>query len=254
MTPETAHPAMIIAVALLAMASLPAGALMAAHCWNQRARPRARPRLDLPVREMLWILVVLGIAMMFGTVVIPVLLIAVMLLLCRCNKIDPLRLWGWNARKIPINLGSGVWLYLALFLPITAVMLLSVGIGTLLGFEQVVQPAVDIILGADDPRQLAAILFLAIVVAPLWEEIFFRGCLYPWLAARIGMPWGVLFSAVIFSAMHLHIYSFLPLAFLGAALALWYERTGRLGDCIALHAVFNAVTCGMLLLYKFLTT
>lgn len=91
-------------------------------------------------------------------------------------------------------------------------------------------------------------VFLAVVLAPVVEESFFRGIIQSALRRRLGGPWpAILLSSFIFAAIHVdwaRVRGFevlLPLLALAVALGYLYERTGRLWPSIVTHAVFNAV-------------
>ena len=81
--------------------------------------------------------------------------------------------------------------------------------------------------------------FLAVVVAPVTEELLFRGILYPFIKQR-GYPrlalWG---TAVLFGALHLNLMTFIPLTFLGLVLAWLYDTTDNLLAPIFAHSLFN---------------
>ena len=64
------------------------------------------------------------------------------------------------------------------------------------------------------PPVLGAALFVlvAVVMAPLFEEIVFRGFLFRGLANSWGWVWGAVASAAIFGAAHLQLDVFVPLA------------------------------------------
>jgi membrane protease YdiL (CAAX protease family) len=97
-------------------------------------------------------------------------------------------------------------------------------------------------LGADESTLLAVVTgVFVMVVAPFAEEFFFRGFLYQGLRNSWGMPLGVLASGAIFSGIHAAPDKFVPLAILGIALALVFEKTRSLWACIILHAINNAL-------------
>src|SRR6266480_53374 len=80
---------------------------------------------------------------------------------------------------------------------------------------------------------------LAILVAPLTEEILFRGILYPFVKQR-GYPKAALLgSAILFGALHLNLMTFVPLTFLGLILAWLYDSTDNLVAPIFAHSLFN---------------
>jgi len=80
---------------------------------------------------------------------------------------------------------------------------------------------------------------LAIAIAPVTEELLFRGILYPFIKQQ-GYPklalWG---TSVLFGLLHLNLMTFLPLTFLGLVLAWLYERTDNLTAPILAHSLFN---------------
>jgi membrane protease YdiL (CAAX protease family) len=88
---------------------------------------------------------------------------------------------------------------------------------------------------------VATAIVAPILIAPVVEELFFRGLVLP----AIGMNWiGIVASAVIFSAVHL-VTAFHPLTavstfIVGVALGLLAVRTRRLGASITAHIVYNA--------------
>ena len=103
-------------------------------------------------------------------------------------------------------------------------------------------------LGADESALLAVLTgVFVIAIAPVVEELFFRGFLHRGLRNSWGVPLGVLGSAVIFSGIHFAPDKFVPLFFLSVALALLYEKTGSLWPCIMLHALNNAIAFAVIL-------
>lgn len=89
----------------------------------------------------------------------------------------------------------------------------------------------------------AMVVLSAVVLAPLAEEIFFRGLLQSMLRRYTRRPWiSVLITSALFAAVHLpHAQTVGALFVLGIALGYNYERSGRLYAPIIVHAVFNAV-------------
>lgn len=89
---------------------------------------------------------------------------------------------------------------------------------------------------------------LAIVMAPLSEELLFRGILYPAIK-QAGLPnlalWG---TAILFALTHANMMTFLPLTLLALTLTLLYEHTGNLLAPIVTHSLFNAANFAWVLL------
>lgn len=87
---------------------------------------------------------------------------------------------------------------------------------------------------------------IAVVTAPLTEELLFRGFLYGVIKKGTDRWFAAVFTAVIFAAVHAHVGSAPPLFLLGLGLAIAYEQTGCLLVPIFMHAMFNAVNIAML--------
>jgi membrane protease YdiL (CAAX protease family) len=87
---------------------------------------------------------------------------------------------------------------------------------------------------------------VTVVVAPVAEEVLFRGILYPSIK-QVGFPrlafWG---TALLFAGIHVNSVSFLPLFILALGLAVLYERTDNLLAPVAAHSAFNALNLAML--------
>ena len=83
---------------------------------------------------------------------------------------------------------------------------------------------------------------LAVVIAPLTEEVIFRGVILRGLLGR-WRPWvAIVASAVLFALMHLNPAQ-VPVALgLGLVLGWVYVRTRSLGLCMLGHAINNAAT------------
>lgn len=103
-------------------------------------------------------------------------------------------------------------------------------------------PLLDLVLTSSDGRALACFAFTAVVLAPLFEELLFRGVLLPVLARRWGPPLGVVASAAVFALAHLSLSELAPLFVLGVGLGWLRWRSGRLGASVLMHALWNALT------------
>jgi membrane protease YdiL (CAAX protease family) len=103
-------------------------------------------------------------------------------------------------------------------------------------------------LGAKDSDvALVGGAVLVIVIAPLAEELFFRGFFYRALRTRMAVPLAAVIDGLVFGAIHAggSPIAVLPvLAMLGFIFCLVYERTGTLFATIAMHAVNNFAAYG----------
>jgi len=96
------------------------------------------------------------------------------------------------------------------------------------------------------------LFLMAVLGAPLFEELAFRGIIYTSLRTRFG-PWlSAVVSAAIFTLLHVYSPIGMLMLFTSAvASALFYERTRSLLPCIIAHAVNNLlVVSTSLLVYR----
>jgi membrane protease YdiL (CAAX protease family) len=103
----------------------------------------------------------------------------------------------------------------------------------------------------EDLRQEESVLVVAgygllvCLAAPLAEELFFRGFLFPLLSARIGLLWGMVLTGGVFSLVHATgspVEALIVLFVLGVGLCALAYLTRSLLPCIALHALNNGIS------------
>jgi membrane protease YdiL (CAAX protease family) len=104
-------------------------------------------------------------------------------------------------------------------------------------------------LGVDgSTAALVAVSLLVCVLAPIAEELFFRGFCFTALRRVLGMLPAAALTGMIFGAIHLggtEIEFIVPLMVFGFFLCLLYVWTDSLLPCIVLHALNNALALGV---------
>jgi len=116
-----------------------------------------------------------------------------------------------------------------------------------LGLPAVPQDVIAIFANTRSPLVIAAMLLVACVLAPIYEELLFRAGLYRFCRQRLGRGAALVISGVCFGALHGNWAGFLPLAVLGMGLAVAYEATGSIRVAIIAHGLFNLNTVLVLL-------
>jgi membrane protease YdiL (CAAX protease family) len=102
------------------------------------------------------------------------------------------------------------------------------------------QQAVQVLANADAWYSRVIMGLVTIGLAPIAEEVLFRGILFP--AVKRRYPRGALWMiSFLFGLIHFNLATFLPLFVMGVMLARLYETTGNLLAPITLHCLFNAV-------------
>lgn len=113
------------------------------------------------------------------------------------------------------------------------------------------QESVKLLKEAKDPVVIVLMAVAAVLVAPVAEEIVFRGYLYPAAKRFCGPVGGIIFSSLVFSAAHGNVVALLPLFILAVLLCLIYEFTGSIWANISVHFLFNAATVAVQLLVRY---
>ncbi len=103
-------------------------------------------------------------------------------------------------------------------------------------------PIIPFLFSARSIWVLLGLAFMALVMAPVIEETFFRGILFPALGAQLPFWQAALVSGILFSAIHGQLAALLPIAVLGVAFAFLMRRTQTLWASATAHAAFNALS------------
>jgi membrane protease YdiL (CAAX protease family) len=154
--------------------------------------------------------------------------------------------WWMEMRS---SIGFGLVLYPAMVFGVGLVLSLVLG---LVSGEPVEAPEQV----PSDPSTAAAVLTVvyAIVIAPVHEELFFRGVLFRAVRDRYGFLPGLLATGVGFSLVHFlevewqdAVLLMGVMFFNGMALAWWYERRGTIVAPVVAHVVFNVIGLSLIL-------
>jgi membrane protease YdiL (CAAX protease family) len=104
------------------------------------------------------------------------------------------------------------------------------------------QEVIQIFEHSSTVAQRVPIILLAVVIAPVTEELAFRGYLYGVMKRYIGAVPALFLSGILFALIHLNLPSFFPLLVLASVFALAYELSGSLLVPMTMHALFNSLS------------
>jgi membrane protease YdiL (CAAX protease family) len=147
----------------------------------------------------------------------------------------PLRLLGLRPFRL-----SAIWIMLATLV----VYYIAAGLFASL----VLKPDQEDIggeLGVGNPSVVIAVaaVLMIVLLAPIAEELFFRGFVFAGLRTRWSLWPAAITSGLIFGSVHAPtgITTVVPLAVLGFALCWLYDRTGSLWPCVIAHMINNGL-------------
>ena len=159
---------------------------------------------------------------------------------------SPLRSLGLRTRNAWRLIATGVGGY-AVFL--ASLVLAAMALRGLLGDALPLGQAGDSLMGSVGSRGEAIIYFvLACVLAPIFEEIVFRGYVYGGLR-RIAPPReAMLMGGLIFASMHMNPDALVIITLIGITLCYLYEHTRSLVPGMIAHGLHNALVLWVVLL------
>ena len=167
---------------------------------------------------------------------------------------SPIRLadtFGFNRNNTGCCLLLGLAAGLGLVLIAMALALLSNLLIHALGNQAEPQKLVTLIAEESAKKEniptLIFFVVMSVAVAPITEEILFRGILYPAIK-QIGHPLlAAIGTALLFALFHVNLLTFASLTVVALGLIALYEFTDNLLAPITAHAVFNASNLVMLI-------
>ena len=151
------------------------------------------------------------------------------------------RPWHFGLRRTPLRTGLG-WAAAGIVTFYVVAAIYSVIVPT------DVEQGVTEDLGAEDGT-LGLIIagLMVMIVAPVAEELFFRGFFYKALRSRFSMVAAAMLDGLLFGLIHYNfegseaLLLLPPLALLGFVFCVVYEKTGSLFPVIGMHAFNNSV-------------
>lgn len=166
-----------------------------------------------------------------------------------------IQLKNWRYYYIP----EGVGLQLLLFAPL-AVITYSVMNVVNTYLKPVFPKAVEWITKSSEATQAFAIssdwnvfaifAITAIVVAPIVEEIVFRGVIFSFFKQYTTQKTAIIVTSLLFAALHMNILQFIPLFILGAIFQLLFIYHKSLYPGIIYHSINNSFSVLVISLIK----
>jgi len=113
------------------------------------------------------------------------------------------------------------------------------------------QSVEEMLRSAGQLPQFIAIITAVVILAPVSEELFYRGMIYPLFKKYLGTTWGAVGAGVLFGLAHFDLWRALPLAIGGIALCYIYEKSGSILVSMVAHGVWNGVMCILIIIPYF---
>jgi len=184
--------------------------------------------------------------MLLETVLMQIVAIAAIEHLRRRHERTHMECFSKPLPSLARTLGTGVVFYVAMMPPIIAAAL---GSNLVLRVFNIPVESQDILRGFADPTAplwfRGYLIILAVVFAPIVEELIFRGIALPIAARRSSPVAAVVVVSLLFALVHGHLPALAPLFTVGVCLSLGYICSGSVIVPMTMHALFNGINLAL---------
>ena len=140
--------------------------------------------------------------------------------------------------------------YIAIIPILLSTLLLNSLILDSIGIKPTVNPAIGLFIALKNKLLIFVLVLEVIILAPIVEEIFFRGIIYKVLRSRFSFMLSALFTSLLFAAIHRVPSNILPLFVISFSLCYTYEKTKSIYSPIIFHSIHNTLSITFLLILK----
>jgi membrane protease YdiL (CAAX protease family) len=173
--------------------------------------------------------------------------LAGLMMIARRSRVTVSAAFGLS-RPLRRHAGTAVILYAVSLPPIALASWLWSYFLLLAGITPDRQEIVNVFLQPGHaPMVYLGIAGMAVLMAPVFEEVVFRGLALPMLLKTCDRRLAVIAVSTVFACMHFHLPSIVPLFLVAFSLTLGYIFTGSLVTPVVMHFLFNL---GSLLMYS----
>jgi membrane protease YdiL (CAAX protease family) len=185
--------------------------------------------------------------------------IAVIIFLAKISFARRLKGFGLNARTIHKDFFSAFLNLLSVWPLLLLMIILTISLGKLMwgqDFEMQPHQELELIIAYPQLPVRALIIFNAVAVVPVFEEMLFRGMFQTMIRSALeGLPFckrlqnkalgawlSILISSGLFAVAHYDPGHWPPLFVLSLSMGYAYEKSGSLFRPIFIHLLFNATS------------
>jgi membrane protease YdiL (CAAX protease family) len=131
--------------------------------------------------------------------------------------------------------------YITILPTLVFILFVVLWVADILNYQPPPQPIFDFLFYEKREWFLFLSIILIVLIAPIIEEILFRGFIYTAIRNKFGRRMAYLLSTILFAGLHANLIGFLPISVLGILLAYLYEHTGSLIPSITVHVTHNSL-------------
>ncbi len=177
-----------------------------------------------------------------GLNVLLLALLALPLVLSTSSE-TPLTDFGFRLDRMPTRLWQGLMLFVASALPVVLFMIVSLPLRT----EESEHALLQLFSSESSLITRGLICMMAVVIAPVLEELIYRVILQTWLARHLASRDALIITAVIFATVH-RLPDAIPLLPLALVLGYAWQQKRCFVTIVVIHMLFNAANLLLVLL------
>jgi membrane protease YdiL (CAAX protease family) len=186
------------------------------------------------------------------TSIIALVLIIISVIIVKQYFVRGFKGFGLDLRTIKHDFAGAVVKLMAVWPLVLGMILLTLAIGRLIvgpDFEIEKHEELEVLIKYHQWPVRLAVIFLAVVLAPLTEEMLFRGLFQTMFRNLTRGPWvAIILASGLFAMAHPNTEHWPALFALAIALGYAYEKSGSLLQPIFMHAIFNGAMVAATLL------
>jgi hypothetical protein len=171
-----------------------------------------------------------------------------LILLFFLNKLVPLKNLGVknkNRQNYYI-----IKLYSATVVVLIIATMITAYISKFFGVQIKPHPVTEIIMNMDNKLLLYLLIIQITLLAPLTEELLFRGIIFNYLRKNFNWLISAITTSGIFAALHKNIFGFAGIFILSLSLCFLYEKKHKIINPIILHSIHNSLGVALMLSLK----
>jgi len=154
--------------------------------------------------------------------------------------------FGLGVRRLHLDLAQAAVVLFTILPLVLAAIALTTYVGQRVegpDYQMEQHEELDVLINHPQVISRLLVVLLAVVVAPLVEEMLFRGILQSMLRSYLDWPWPVIgVCSMLFAAVHPDMAHWPALFVLSMGIGYAYEKSGSLWQAIFVHAMFNGWT------------
>jgi len=173
-------------------------------------------------------------------------IMVIILFLVRSSFARRLKGFGLNPRTIGKDFGIAAINYLSVWPVVMVMIILTIEAGKLFigpDFKIEQHREIEFLTKHQQLPLIITVLFSAVIIAPIFEEMIFRGLFQTMLRSFSGKVWlSIIITSVFFVLTHKNLEHWPALFVLSVGMGYSYEKSGSLFRPIFIHAFFNATS------------